>query len=106
MAKSFRDNGKVLAGICAAASGLAATGVLNDVAHTGNSLASHQRYPGYQGSHLYRDQPQAVRDRGIVTAAGSSPNTFTVEVLKALDLWTPEAEMELSGFGAEHAMPR
>ncbi|MCL6706408.1 DJ-1/PfpI family protein [Pseudomonas sp. R2.Fl] len=30
MARAFRDEGKVLAGICAAASALAATGVLND----------------------------------------------------------------------------
>lgn len=106
MAKTFRDNGKVVAGICAAASGLAATGVLDTVAHTGNSLASHQQYPGYHGSDLYRDQPQAIRDQRIVTAAGSAPDTFAMEVLKALDLWTPEAEMELSGFAAEHGTPR
>lgn len=102
MAQAFRDKGKVVAGICAAASALAATGVLNDVAHTGNSLASHQRHPGYHGTERYRDQPQAVRDGNIVTAAGSAPDTFAAEVLKALDLWTPEAKEELSAFAAEH----
>lgn len=102
LATAFRDKGKVLGGICAAASALAATGVLNDVAHTGNSLASHQRYPGYQGAEHYRDQAPAVREGGIVTAAGSSPDTFTIEVLKALNLYGPEAEAELSGFAAEH----
>lgn len=102
MAQAFRDKGKVLAGICAAASALAATGVLDDVPHTGNSLASHQRYPGYRGAEHYRDQPQSVRHGNIVTAAGSAPDTFAAEVLKALDLWTPEAEAELSGFSAEH----
>ncbi|MBO3759321.1 DJ-1/PfpI family protein [Ciceribacter sp. L1K23] len=102
MAKAFRSENKVLAGICAAASALAAAGVLDDVAHTGNSLVSHQRYQAYRGSALYRNQPQAVLDRGIVTAAGSAPDTFAMEVLKALDLWTPEAEAELSGFAAEH----
>ncbi|HCL66282.1 MAG TPA: glutamine amidotransferase [Rhizobium sp.] len=102
LAKAFRAEGKVLGGICAAASALAATGVLNDVAHTGNSLASHQKYPGYHGTEHYRDQPQAVSDKGIVTAPGSAPNTFAVDVLKALDLWTPEAEAELSAFAAEH----
>lgn len=102
MATSFRDRGKVLGGICAAASALAATGVLNDVAHTGNSLASHKKYPNYRGEALYLEQPQAVGDRKIVTAAGSSPDTFTIEVLKALDLYGPDAQAELSAFAAEH----
>lgn len=102
LAKAFRAKDKVLGGICAAASALAATGVLNDIAHTGNSLASHQKYPGYRGADNYRDQPQAVSDKGVVTAPGSAPDTFAMEVLKALDLWTPEAEAELSAFAAEH----
>lgn len=102
LARAFRAENKVVAGICAAASALAATGLLDDVAHTGNALASHQRYPGYHGDALYRDRPQAVCDKGIVTAPGSSPFTFTVEVLKALDLWTPEAEAGLSAFSGEH----
>lgn len=43
----FRRKGRVVAGICAAASALAGTGILNSVAHTGNALsrsaASRQR---------------------------------------------------------------
>ena len=70
LANAFREKGKVLAGICAAASALAATGVLDGVAHTGNSLASHQRYPGYRGAEHYRDQAPAVRGGDIVTARG------------------------------------
>ncbi len=102
LATEFRDKGKVLGGICAAASALASTGVLDGVAHTGNSLASHQKYAGYRGEARYIDQPQAVGDRKIVTASGSAPDTFTIEVLKALDLYGPEAEAELAGFAAEH----
>ena len=102
LATEFRDKGKVLGGICAAASALASTGVLDGVAHTGNSLASHQKYPRYRGEAFYVDQPQAVRDGRIVTAEGSAPDTFTIEVLKALDLYGPEAEAELAGFAAEH----
>ncbi|MFN3719668.1 MAG: DJ-1/PfpI family protein [Rhizobium rhizophilum] len=102
LATAFRDKGKVLGGICAAASALAATGALDDVAHTGNSLASHKKYAGYRGENRYIDQPQAVRDGKIVTAAGSAPDTFTIEVLKALDLYGPEAEAELAAFAAEH----
>lgn len=100
--KRFVDGGKVVAGICAAASALAASGVLDTVAHTGNSLASHENQPGYDGRALYRDQPQAVRDRNIVTAAGSSPDTFAIEVLKALDIYGPDAAAELAAFAAEH----
>lgn len=101
----FRAQDRVVAGICAAASALAGTGVLNHAAHTGNSLASHQRYEMYEGAGLYRDQPQAVSDKGIVTAPGNSPVTFAAEVLKALDLWGPEAEAEISVFSAEHLKP-
>lgn len=105
LATAFRDQGKVVAGICAAASALAATGILDDAAHTGNSLASHQKYPSYRGAPHYRDQPSAVRDGRIVTAAGTAPDTFAIEVLKALDLYGPEAEAELAAFSAEHSVP-
>ncbi|MES5048652.1 type 1 glutamine amidotransferase family protein [Rhizobium nepotum] len=98
----FRDRDRLVAGICAAASALAGTGVLNDVAHTGNSLASHKAYPAYRGEGLYRDQPKAVSDGGIVTAAGSAPVSFAVEILKNLGLFGPEAEAELGTFAAEH----
>src|SRR5690606_41497828 len=101
-AQAFHRAGKLVAGICAAASALAATGVLNDVAHTGNRLASHQRYPGYKGAALYRDQPQAGSDGSVVTAPGTAPVTFTMEILKALDLWGPEAEAEITAFAREH----
>ncbi|MBT9368666.1 type 1 glutamine amidotransferase family protein [Rhizobium sp. CSW-27] len=98
---AFRDRGRLVAGICAAASALAGTGILNEVAHTGNALAAHQAVPGYGGSALYRDQPQAVSENGIVTAPGTSPFTFTVAILTALGLWTPEADAEMAGFGRE-----
>ncbi|MGL3606103.1 DJ-1/PfpI family protein [Rhizobium sp. G187] len=105
LATAFRDKGKVVAGICAAASALAKTGILDTVGHTGNSLASHQAYPQYRGAAHYRDQAAAVRDGLIVTAAGAAPDTFAIEVLKALGLYGPEAEAELSAFSAEHRSP-
>ncbi|CUX07981.1 type 1 glutamine amidotransferase family protein [Agrobacterium genomosp. 13] len=98
----FRDRNRLVAGICAAASALGGTGVLNDVAHTGNSLASHKAYPAYSGENLYRDQPKAVSDGGVITAAGSAPVSFAVEILKHLGLFGPEAEAELQVFAAEH----
>ncbi|MGV2049653.1 type 1 glutamine amidotransferase family protein [Agrobacterium sp. 22-209-1] len=98
----FRDRDRLVAGICAAASALGGTGVLNDVSHTGNSLASHKAYPAYRGEAHYRDQPKAVSDGGIVTAPGSAPVSFAVEILKHLGLFGPEAEAELQVFAAEH----
>ncbi|MGE6743385.1 DJ-1/PfpI family protein [Allorhizobium pseudoryzae] len=98
---AFRVEKKLIAGICAAASALAATGLLDTLAHTGNALAAHRAYPAYQGEALYRDQARAVSDQGVITAPGTAPFTFTVEILQALDLWTEEAEAEMAGFGAE-----
>lgn len=100
--RRFHGAGKVVAGICAAASVVAGSGVVNALAHTGNRLASHQAWPGYDGAAHYRDQPQAVSDGGVITAPGSSPVSFCREVLMALDLWTDEAESELAAFAAEH----
>ncbi len=100
--RAFREHGKMTAGICAAASMLAGTGVLNGVEHTGNSLASHQKYPAYSGAELYAEGPRAVLAGGVVTAAGTAPFTFTVEVLKGLGLWNATAEEELTPFAAEH----
>ncbi|KQZ63163.1 thiamine biosynthesis protein ThiJ [Rhizobium sp. Root149] len=97
----FRAQGKVVAGICAAASVLAGSGILDSVRHTGNSLTSHQAHGGYHGEAHYQNQPQAVSDQGVITAPGTSPFTFAREILKALGLWTEEAEAELNGFAAE-----
>jgi putative intracellular protease/amidase len=99
---AFREHRKMVAGICAAASMLAGTGLLNRVQHTGNRLASHQEYPAYSGADHYVDGPKAVHSDGIVTAAGTAPYTFTVEVLKGLGLWDATAEEELTPFSAEH----
>ncbi len=102
LVQRFREKDRLVAGICAAASALGGTGVLDDVAHTGNSLTSHKAYPAYGGEGLYRDQPKAVSDGGIITAAGSAPVSFAVEILKHLGLFGPEAEAELGIFAAEH----
>lgn len=102
LARGFHSEGRVVGGICAAASALAATGLLDRLAHTGNSLSSHREQPAYRGEAYYRDQPQAVSDGRVVTAPGSSPVSFATEILKALDLWGPEAEVEIAAFAREH----
>lgn len=102
LVRAFRDEKKMAAGICAAASMLAGAGLLNDVKHTGNRLQSHQQYPAYRGGELFVEGPMAVHSDGVVTAAGTSPYTFTVEILKGLGLWSKTAEEELAPFSAEH----
>lgn len=102
MITRFKSAGKVVGGICAAASAVAGSGAVNTLRHTGNSLASHQNYPGYKGADLFQSQAAAVRDGGIVTAPGTAPVTFAMEILKALDLWVPEAEAEIAHFADEH----
>ncbi|TWF54770.1 DJ-1/PfpI family protein [Neorhizobium alkalisoli] len=100
--RAFHGGDRVVAGICAAASMLAGSGALNDVAHTGNRLASHAKYPAYDGADLYVDTPKAVRGGKVITAAGTAPYTFAVEVLKGLGLWDKTAEEEFAAFPAEH----
>lgn len=102
LVRDFHGKGRLVAGICAAASMLAGTGLLDGVAHTGNSLDSHRRAGAYGGAALYRDEPQAVADGRIVTAPGTAPFSFAVEILKALGHYDGEAEREMRAFGAEH----
>jgi len=105
LVRSFRARGRVVGGICAAASAVAGTGVVDGLAHTGNALASHEAYPGYGGRAHYRDGPVAVSDGGVITAPGTAPVTFAVEVLTALGLWNDEAAAEIAGFAGEHRPP-
>lgn len=98
----FHSQGKRVAGICAAASMLAGSGILNSVRHTGNQLAAHQKWPAYAGQALYQDQKQAVSDGRIITAAGTAPVSFTIAILKALDLWEGEAREVLEAISAEY----
>ena len=102
MINAFHSAGKVVGGICAAASAVAASGVVNTLRHTGNSLESHQKYATYKGEALFQSQAVAVQDGGVVTAPGTAPVSFAAELMKALGLWVPEAEAVIAQFAAEH----
>jgi putative intracellular protease/amidase len=78
-------DGKVVAGICAGSHQLAKAGLLDDAAHTSNSLADLEA-TGYRGGAHYRDTSEAVRDGRIVTAAGVAPVSFMASVMDALGL--------------------
>lgn len=99
------EAGLVMAGICGATLALAHAGLLDDRAHTSNSLEFLQKNaPAYRGSAHYRDQARAVSDRKVVSASGLAPVSFMDEVLKLLH---PEAQAMVKEYDAllarEHA---
>lgn len=78
------DAGHVIAGICAGVVPMARAGLLAEVAHSTNGLPFMDYYlPDYPGRDNHRDTPQAVADNRIITAPGTAPLTFALEVLKA-----------------------
>jgi putative intracellular protease/amidase len=95
--------GAVLAGICGGTLALARAGVLNTLRHTSNDasfLGLHAA--GYAGAALYVDQPKAVRDGKVVTAAGTAPVSFAAEIMTALDVPLETVQQLKSMLGAEH----
>lgn len=99
----FIAAGKPVAGICDATLALGRLGLLDTRAHTGN-YASQLRdvVPVYRGSALYRDQPQAVSDQGVITASGAAPVSFAREILDAIGLGSAELFDYLGMYGDEH----
>lgn len=99
----FIDAGKPVAGICDATLALGRLGLLDTRAHTGNYASQlSDVVPAYRGAALYRDQPQAVRDSGVITASGAAPVTFAREILDAIGLGSPELFDYLGMYGDEH----
>ncbi len=75
--------GKPIGAICAGTLAAARAGLLDDRAHTSNSLGFLQaKAGGYGGARRYVDSPRAVSDGGVVTAPGSAPGSFAVAVLR------------------------
>lgn len=83
--------GKIVGGICNAASFLARHGFLNDIRHTGNGLEQLKLWGGghYTNEAMYMHE-QAVSDRRIVTANGSATLEFARELLLLLKNDAPE----------------
>ena len=99
----FVEAGKPVAGICDATLALGRLGLLDDRAHTGNYRDQLKEVvPAYRGAAHYRDQPQAVHDRGVITASGAAPVTFAREFLQAMGLGSPELSEYLGMYGDEH----
>jgi putative intracellular protease/amidase len=98
LAHAVHDAGKLVAAICDGSFALAKTGLLDTVAHTSNGVG-YLDETGYRGKALYRDSAVAIADRGIVTAAGTSPVSFLERVFEGIGL----ADDQLRYFIGLHA---
>lgn len=101
--KEAYENGCAVAGICGGTLALARAGLLDDVAHTSNGLDYLKGVKTYRGAAHYRDQPQAVRDRRIITAPAPAPASFAVEVLTAAGFEGEATGAIMAMLSQEHA---
>ncbi|PFG12056.1 type 1 glutamine amidotransferase family protein [Bacillus sp. es.036] len=82
--------GTVVAAICGATEGLANMGCLDSRKHTSNNLDYIKMVcPNYKGEKFY-ELGSAVSDANLVTATGIAPLEFAMEVLKKIDVFTPD----------------
>ena len=103
----FVKAGKPVAGICDATLALGRLGLLDDRAHTGNYRSQlTDVVPAYRGQQHYRDQAEAVADRGVITASGCAPVSFAREILQAIGLGSEELTAYLRMYGDEHRQAR
>ncbi|MBY0201781.1 putative intracellular protease/amidase [Paenibacillus intestini] len=84
------QEGIVVGAICGASIGLAQAGMLDSRSHTSNDLAYLKMIcPSYTGEEYYK-LDVAVTDGKLITASGVAPLEFSVHVLGALDVFSPE----------------
>ena len=105
--RAAHQRGAVVAGICGGTLALARAGLLNAVRHTSNDAAFLGTHAdSYAGSATYLEQPTAVSDGRVVTAAGTAPVSFAAEVMAALDVPAETVHQLKSMLGGEHRVPR
>ncbi|WP_422656820.1 type 1 glutamine amidotransferase family protein [Paenibacillus sp. EC2-1] len=84
------EQGTIIAAICGATEGLAKSGYLDSRKHTSNDLEYLRMVcPNYKGELYYEKEP-AVTGENMVTASGVAPLEFAKEVLKHLDVMSPD----------------
>lgn len=102
--KEARRRGRIVAGICGGTIALARAGLLDDVKHTSNGSDYLARFAeSYAGAANYVDQPTALRDGDIITAAAPMPASFAMEVLAAAGLDTNKASEIPAMLSREHS---
>ena len=90
LAGDVLKRGDLLAGICASTIALAREGLLDGRKHTSNDLGALKRLvPTYRGEANYQ-QSLALRDGNLITAPGVGALEFTLELLRALDVYNEE----------------
>jgi putative intracellular protease/amidase len=83
--------GTIVAAICGATEGLANMGYLDSRKRTSNNLEYTKTVcPNYKGE-KFHELESAVSDANLVTASGIAPLEFAMEVLKKIDVFTPDA---------------
>lgn len=87
-AKAYLAAGVPVAAICGAVLGLAQAGILNEMKHTGNSLAELHRAANYQGEAFYQNQP-AFTDGDLITGRAIAPLEFAYQIFKKLEVYNP-----------------
>lgn len=90
--EKFINAGKLVGFICDATYYAAKQGFLNNVKHTGNALFEMQKLNTYTNSDNYINE-DAVSEKNIITANGTSPVAFAALILKALN-FLPEKEVD------------
>ncbi len=102
--RQARANGCIIAGICGGTIALARAGLLNDARHTSNGPGYLDQFvDAYAGAPNYVEQPMALRDGDIITAAAPMPASFAKEVLMAAGLEEEKAAQIPALLGMEHA---
>lgn len=81
--------GRPVAAICGATVGLAAAGLLDTRAHTGNAPQQLAMADAYKGESLFLPE-RAVADQGLITAGAASPLEFAREIFRVLDVYEPD----------------
>lgn len=85
--REAEEGGVSVAAICAGTIPVARAGMLNERAHTSNSLPYLKRLaPEYTGDAFFQNQ-LAVRSRGVVTASGLGPVEFAREIFAELGVF-------------------
>lgn len=85
LVRTFKQQGKIVCGICEGTYFLAANGLLNDCRHTANSLAAIADLPEYTNRQAYVEtKREAVRDGNVITANGTAFVDFALQILSAL----------------------
>lgn len=95
--------GVTVAGICGGTLALARAGLLNECLHTSNSAEFLVQYvQEYRGHTHYQERATAVSTQRVITAAGTSPVSFTAAVFESVGVHADQVAALRQMMAAEH----